>query len=99
ASRLTVSLSLHALFRSPTGVDGGISTSPLSYKYWDRVSNTKREVFQKATLQMIKIASRLYTIRQDNGQILHLDIEPEPDGLLERSEEHTSELQSRFDLV
>src|SRR5690606_28215887 len=71
----------------PTGVDGGISTSPLSYKYWDRVSNTKREVFQKATLQMIKIASRLYTIRQDNGQILHLDIEPEPDGLLENTRE------------
>jgi len=71
----------------PSGVEGGISTSPLSYKYWDSVRNNKKEVLQKATLHMIKVANSLYNIRRENDQILHLDIEPEPDGLVENTRE------------
>lgn len=69
----------------PDGVEGGISTSPLSYKYWQTVQNDKKEVLQKATLHVAKIAEKLYNINQESNQILHLDIEPEPDGLLENT--------------
>ena len=71
----------------PDGVDGGISTSPLSYKYWPAIQQNKNVVLEKATLHMVKIAEKLYNIYQESGQILHLDIEPEPDGLLENTEE------------
>jgi len=76
----------------PEGMDGGISTSPLSYKYWDSVLEDKERVLQKATLHMSKIAVKLYKINQQTQQDLHLDIEPEPDGLLE----NTSEVISWF---
>lgn len=71
----------------PDGIEGGISTSPLSYKYWPAIRENKNEVLEKATLHMVKIAEKLYKIHRRNGQILHLDIEPEPDGLLENTQE------------
>ena len=36
---------------------------------------------------MVKIAEKLYNIHRESNQILHLDIEPEPDGLLENTKE------------
>ena len=70
----------------PEGMDGGISTSPLSYKYW--YSEEKiGEVRETATLHMIEVAVKLYQIKQNEGKLLHLDIEPEPDGLLENTED------------
>jgi len=71
----------------PNGIEGGISTSPLSYKYWPAVRENKNEVLEKATLHMVKIAEKLCKIHRESGQILHLDIEPEPDGLLENTRE------------
>src|SRR5680860_1318576 len=52
----------------PDGVEGGISTSPLSYKYWQTVQNDKKEVLQKATLHVAKIAEKLYNINQESNQ-------------------------------
>jgi hypothetical protein len=71
----------------PRGMDGGISTSPLSYRYWEAAENDKNEVLQRATLHMAKVAEKLYNIQQDKGRVLHLDIEPEPDGLIENTRE------------
>ncbi|TDN95064.1 hypothetical protein DET49_103130 [Salegentibacter sp. 24] len=71
----------------PKGITGGISTSPLSYKYWPASEKNKDEVLKNATLQIVKIAENLYHRYQKSGQTLHLDIEPEPDGLLENTEE------------
>jgi len=71
----------------PDGIEGGISTSPLSYKYWPAILENKKEVLEKATLHIVKIAEKLFKIHRESGQILHLDIEPEPDGLLENTEE------------
>jgi len=70
----------------PGGIDGGISTSPLSYKYWHSEEEVG-EVRRISTLHMIEVAVKLYQIRQEEGRILHLDIEPEPDGLLENTED------------
>src|SRR5690606_27427074 len=70
----------------PGGIDGGISTSPLSYKYWHSEEEVG-EVRRISTLHMIEVAVKLYQIRQEEGRVLHLDIEPEPDGLLENTED------------
>lgn len=71
----------------PASMEGGISTSPLSYKYWEAVRTNEEEVLRSATLHIAAIAEKLYTIERNNGQLLHLDIEPEPDGLLENTRE------------
>lgn len=71
----------------PKGVEGGISTSPLSYKYWPASLKNKKMVFQQATLNIVKIAEKLYKIDKESNQLLHLDIEPEPDGMLENTHE------------
>ena len=66
----------------PTDMDGGISTSPLSYKYWHSPDQQK-EVFGKATKNIILVIEHLIQLKEKTGKVLHLDIEPEPDGLLE----------------
>lgn len=71
----------------PQQAEGGISTSPLSYKYWPVVQENKHEVLKEATRNMIKVAERLFRINRDSNKLLHLDIEPEPDGLLENTRE------------
>lgn len=68
----------------PEGGEGGISTSPISYKYWHNDSQA-RDLKQKAALQLAELAGYLHELAQDGGRDLHLDIEPEPDGLLENT--------------
>ena len=71
----------------PEGVEGGISTSSLSYRHWFVSDLEKKEAFEKATTHLIAFAVELVRLQQETGKFLHLDIEPEPDGLLENSEE------------
>ena len=71
----------------PEGVEGGISTSPLSYRHWFVSDLEKNEAFEKATTHLIAVVVELVRLQQETGKFLHLDIEPEPDGLLENSEE------------
>jgi len=66
----------------PENMNGGISTSPLSYRHWF-TKDTIREAKTKATKNILLIAEQLITIKKRSSQILHLDIEPEPDGVLE----------------
>jgi hypothetical protein len=69
----------------PDGMQGGISTSPLSYRYW--FGDKKEEAIEIATSNIVGIAEYLIALRQTTGKILHLDIEPEPDGILETGRE------------
>lgn len=62
--------------------EGGISTSPLSYRFWWNEAQALEKATQKATLNMLSVVDRLIDIREKTGKILHLDIEPEPDGIL-----------------
>jgi len=66
----------------PDGLDGGVSTAPLSYKAW--VPDGDRRPF---TRNVVRIAEALARLREERGTMLHLDIEPEPDCLLETSDE------------
>ena len=71
----------------PEGQSGGISTSPITYKYWHKTDADKKAAFVKGAEHMVQVAKHLYDIEMSTGKYLHLDIEPEPDGLLENSDE------------
>jgi sugar phosphate isomerase/epimerase len=69
----------------PDGLAGGISTTPLSYKAW--IPEPADEDWQQLTRNIARVAERLVRVREETGRSLHLDIEPEPDCLLETSRE------------
>jgi len=70
----------------PPNMEGSISTSPLSYKYWhDAGSHTL--LFEQTTKSILAVVADLVAIRNATGIVMHLDIEPEPDGLLENGPE------------
>lgn len=72
----------------PDGMDGGISTVPLSYKPWWRGDHEAREiVFAASTQHLAQVTAKLVGIEQCQHQQLHIDLEPEPDGLLENATE------------
>jgi hypothetical protein len=68
-------------------MEGGISTSPLTYRHWFTTDLDKEAAFEQATTHLIDVVEELVHIHRETGKLLHLDIEPEPDGLLENSEE------------
>jgi hypothetical protein len=67
--------------------EGGISTSPLSYRFWWKDAESLENAKQIATKNILLVVETLIEIREVTGKILHLDIEPEPDGILENSHE------------
>lgn len=69
----------------PEGTDGGISTSPLSYKPWVDVEDAA--LWEHLTRQVVRAVEKMVLVRREQGKIVHLDLEPEPDGLLENSAE------------
>ncbi|MEP2058648.1 MAG: metabolite traffic protein EboE [Maribacter litoralis] len=69
------------------GMNGGISTSPITYKYWHKTDSAIKNAFEIGAKNMLEVALQLHNIENTTGKYLHLDIEPEPDGLLENSEE------------
>ncbi len=71
----------------PNEMDGGISTSPLTYKHWFKSDDTFKSAKKLCTDNIVYVAENLIEINRLTGKILHLDIEPEPDGMLETGEE------------
>jgi len=71
----------------PAGLDGGVSTSPISYKFWHNDLSAIDKVKRKAAEQIADVVIYLSKIADASGQILHLDMEPEPDGILETASE------------
>ena len=74
-------------FLIPEGVSGGISTSPISYRHWHTGEKEQKNAFTKGAQHLSEIVLQLAGIEKETGKYLHLDIEPEPDGLLENSDE------------
>ncbi|MEO0731565.1 MAG: metabolite traffic protein EboE [Bacteroidota bacterium] len=66
----------------PAGMDGGVSTSPVSYRHWFKDQDKIDRVLKRGAQQMGQVVVQLIQLRRDTGKTLHLDIEPEPDGLL-----------------
>lgn len=71
----------------PDGVDGSISTSPISYKYWNDSQEELLDVLKKGSIHLAQLAHKMAGILKEKGKEIHLDIEPEPDCLLENSRE------------
>ena len=72
----------------PSGMEGGISTSPLSYKPW--LGEVDSGTWHQFVSHLVAVVVELTRIRDQTGCMIHLDIEPEPDGLLENSAEVVS---------
>jgi hypothetical protein len=62
--------------------EGGISTSPLSYRFWWKDEASLKKATEIATENILLVVDDLIKIRKETGKTLHLDIEPEPDGIL-----------------
>lgn len=67
----------------PEGIDGGISTNPLSYRAW--VDPSDATTWQHFVANVVRVAAELVRLRRDRGTLIHLDLEPEPDGLLDNT--------------
>ncbi|HET9488007.1 MAG TPA: metabolite traffic protein EboE [Chryseosolibacter sp.] len=81
----------------PKGMEGGVSTSPLSYRHWHSTVNEERaQVFDTSTENVLKVVQDLIGLRQATGQLMHLDIEPEPDGLIGNGPEFISWYKERL---
>jgi sugar phosphate isomerase/epimerase len=72
-------------FLLPPEMEGGISTLPLSYKPWIAPGDTK--AMQRMTANLAHIVRVLIQVRKRLGTLIHVDLEPEPDGLVENSVE------------
>jgi hypothetical protein len=71
----------------PNGMEGSISTLPISYKPWWQ-SPTQLELNNiHAARQLAILAGELAQHYQETGQLIHLGLEPEPDGLIENTQE------------
>jgi sugar phosphate isomerase/epimerase len=86
-ARVLYTLDLIEILRRllPADVDGGVSTAPLSYKRWMREDDA--DAWRVVTANVVRIAEALVGVRQERGAVIHLDIEPEPDCVLETSAE------------
>jgi hypothetical protein len=69
----------------PDGVDGGVSTAPLSYKAWMR--NADSSAWRTIAEHVARVAEVLVRVRRERGAAIHLDIEPEPDCSIENTDE------------
>ncbi len=71
----------------PPGIEGSISTLPISYKPWWPDSVELDKLNQLAAKHLTIVAAQLAELETRTGQLIHLGLEPEPDGLIENSEE------------
>jgi len=75
----------------PPGLEGGISTVPLSYQPW---ITADADALARITDNLVRLTARLVEVEEETGKLIHLDLEPEPDGLLECSGEVVDFFQS-----
>ena len=66
----------------PQGMAGGVSTNPISYRRWFTAESFP-SAKKMGTENMIQVIQHLIMLHHSTGLILHLDVEPEPDGVME----------------
>jgi hypothetical protein len=77
----------------PEGLDGGVSSCPLSYKRWYK--GTSLPDWDLLIRNLLIVIRAMLDAKQQYGCVIHLDIEPEPDGLIE----NTSEFVEFFEML
>jgi len=88
-NRVEYTLRLFSILKEllPEVMDGGISTSPLSYRHWFHTQEELNSARELATNNIIGITEHLIDTYNNTGKLLHLDIAPEPDGMLQTGDE------------
>jgi sugar phosphate isomerase/epimerase len=76
---------LLAALLPPDVVEGGVSTCPLSYRGWPGAASPQAQRMMAEALAAAALG--LARLHARSGKLIHLDLEPEPDGVLESSEE------------
>ena len=71
----------------PENMDGGISTLPISYKPWWQNNSERNRILHQSSLNLGQVVANMAEVYQNTGKLLHLDLEPEPDGMLENTAE------------
>ena len=97
--RLNYTLRLTSILENllPAEMDGSISTLPLSYKPWFKGNEpSQASVFSLASFHLAKVTAKMVDIRAKTGKLLHLDLEPEPDGLIENAAEVIDYFQTQL---
>ncbi|BDD06544.1 metabolite traffic protein EboE [Aureibacter tunicatorum] len=74
----------------PENMEGGISTSPISYVHWHNSVENRISVKKTAAKQFAQLVIYLHKLEKATGKCIHIDIEPEPDGMLENSTDFIS---------
>ncbi len=79
----------------PDEMEGSISTLPLSYKPWFKGNQLYlASILDNATLHIAQLVAEMVRIRAKTGKLIHLNLEPEPDGLIENAAEVVDYFQS-----
>ncbi|GAB4009754.1 metabolite traffic protein EboE [Spirosoma migulaei] len=70
-------------------IQGGVSTSPLSYRLWFEWEQpaARDYIFSQTTQNVLEVVADLMRLRQQTDRLMHLDLEPEPDGIIETTDE------------
>ncbi|MBA2492532.1 MAG: metabolite traffic protein EboE [Gammaproteobacteria bacterium] len=89
AARVDYTLRLARILAAllPADIEGSISSVPISYKPWFHNEAERAAAFERASVNLARMAAELMSIRATTGRSLHIDVEPEPDCLLENSDE------------
>lgn len=70
-------------------IPGGVSTSPLSYRHWFEWEQpaARDYVLSQTTQNILDVVAELIRLRRRTDRLMHLDLEPEPDGVIETADE------------
>lgn len=70
-------------------IQGGVSTSPLSYRRWFEWEQpaARDYIFSQTTQNVLEVVAELIRLKRQTDRLMHLDLEPEPDGIIETSDE------------
>ena len=70
-------------------IQGGVSTSPLSYRHWFEWEQpaARDYIFSQTTQNVLEVVTELIQLHRQTDRLMHLDLEPEPDGVIETADE------------
>lgn len=73
-------------------IPGGVSTSPLSYRHWFEWEQpaARDYILSQTTQNVLDVVADLIRLHRQTDRLMHLDLEPEPDGVIETADEFIS---------
>jgi hypothetical protein len=78
----------------PGHVDGGISTAPLTYKPWMPADSA--DAWATLVRNIVQVVEPMAQLWERRAIVIHLDIEPEPDCLIETTDEFLDFFERRL---